>query len=70
MRPPYRHLGDRARDPATGRTVPRTDLVVCGRKFCVGCGRWRLLVDYGRTRRAEHPYRVEPEDGPADGGAR
>jgi hypothetical protein len=28
----------------------KRDLIVCGRKYCTGCGRWRLLVDFGRQR--------------------
>jgi hypothetical protein len=46
MRPPYREPWSRVRDK-DGAFLPGPDPVVCGRKFCTGCGRWRLLIDFG-----------------------
>lgn len=40
----------RRRDPRTGRTISAGEPVVCGRKFCSGCGHWRHLVDFGPSR--------------------
>jgi hypothetical protein len=37
--------------PGTGAGRRNPTSFVCGRKFCTTCGRWRLLVDFGPTRR-------------------
>lgn len=44
-RPPYSGLVEIMRDPVTGRACRKTP-VVCGRKHCTRCGRWRLLLDF------------------------
>ena len=54
MRVPYWELGlissrGLERD-SRGRLLPRTDDIVCGRKFCAGCGHWRHVCDFGYIR--------------------
>jgi hypothetical protein len=46
MRAAYSGIGQRIRDPATGFIVGGTEPTECGRRFCIGCGRWRPLVDF------------------------
>ena len=48
MRPAYSGLRVRGGNPT--RTTPRNP-IVCGRKFCAQCGRWRHVVDFQRERR-------------------
>jgi transcriptional regulator with XRE-family HTH domain len=52
-RPAWRGLVEIVRDPVTGRTCRKAP-IVCGRKHCTRCGRWRLLLDFHpRERNAE-----------------
>jgi hypothetical protein len=50
MRPAYCGLHKRGQINVQGRTPT----VVCGRKFCPDCGRWRHLVDF--PHRKDRPY--------------
>lgn len=50
---PYSWL-DLPRRPRTYRSVPGENPVVCARKFCSACGRWRLLMEFGVGRYDEN----------------
>ena len=54
MRPPYSQLAaGRLRVKDGHGFAGRAEVeIVLGRKFCLGCGRWRHLCDFGRIRSA------------------
>lgn len=54
MRPAYWELGICGRMPPGRHRNP----IVCGRKFCAGCGRWRHTCDFGPLQTRDHMLRA------------
>jgi hypothetical protein len=54
VRPPY--CGLKHDGTATSWRGYRVNPVICGRKFCADCGRWRHVVDFGMRRGKPYSY--------------